>query len=189
MVELFGDGQDILASLLNHTTGYEHGVRGRCKCPLPDKVWSAIIVLEVNMIHSLIGILGGCLLAACGIPQAIKTLKDGHAKGLALNFMLMLIAGISLMGIYIYLEHGFDWIIHTEYSISVAVWSISLWYYFFPRQEKTKNTVNWNRVTLTPGTYSITGTAGGSGGSGGFGQHSKLKRRKNGKIQKKTRRG
>lgn len=81
----------------------------------------------------IIGILGGLLLAACGIPQAVKTLKDGHAKGLSLNFMLMLIGGIFLMGLYIFLQHGWDWVIHGEYAISISVWAISLYYYFFPR--------------------------------------------------------
>jgi uncharacterized protein with PQ loop repeat len=86
------------------------------------------------MIASIVGILAGVLLAACGIPQAVKVLRDGHAKGIALHFMLMLISGIFLMGLYIYLLHGIDWIIHGEYTISIGVWSISLYYYYFPRQ-------------------------------------------------------
>lgn len=86
------------------------------------------------MITVAIGILAGCLLACCGVPQAVKTIKDGHAKGLSLNFMLMLIGGIFLMGLYIYLEHGWDWVIHGEYAISISVWAISLWYYFLPRK-------------------------------------------------------
>lgn len=85
------------------------------------------------MIIPIIGISAGICLASCGIPQAVKTIKDGHAKGLALNMMLMLISGIFLMGLYIYLQHGWDWIIHTEYSVSVIVWGISLYYYWFPR--------------------------------------------------------
>lgn len=84
--------------------------------------------------NALIGIVAGCLLAACGIPQAIKTVKDGHAEGLSLNFMLMLIFGIFLMGLYIFLEHGWDWILHGEYIISISVWSISIFYYLFPRR-------------------------------------------------------
>lgn len=83
----------------------------------------------------LIGLLAGCLLAGCGIPQAIKTIKDGHSRGIALNMMLLLIGGLALMGVYIYLQHGFDILIHGEYAISVAVWSISLYYYWFPRHE------------------------------------------------------
>lgn len=85
------------------------------------------------MINEAIGLIAGCLLAACGVPQALKVVKDGHAEGLALNMMLMLIAGIFLMGLYIYLQHGVDWIIHGEYAISIAVWSVSLYYYWFPR--------------------------------------------------------
>lgn len=88
------------------------------------------------MITSLIGIAAGCFLAACGIPQAIKVLREGHARGIALNMMLLLIFGLLLMGTYIYLQHGWDWIIHGEYLISIAVWSISLYYYRFPRDAK-----------------------------------------------------
>lgn len=91
------------------------------------------------MLLTAIGVLAGCLLAGCGIPQAVKTIKDGHAKGIALYMMIMLIAGISLMGLYIYLAHGFDILIHGEYAISVAVWSISLFYYFFPRKKEVTN--------------------------------------------------
>jgi uncharacterized protein with PQ loop repeat len=86
------------------------------------------------MINTLIGLAAGTLLAGCGIPQAIKVVKDGHARGIALNMMLMLISGLFLMGLYIYLQHGFDILIHGEYAISVAVWGISLFYYFFPRK-------------------------------------------------------
>lgn len=86
------------------------------------------------MIASIVGILAGCLLASCGVPQAVKVIKEGHALGIALNMMLFLILGLFLMGTYIFLEHGWDWIIHGEYLISVGVWSISLFYYFFPRK-------------------------------------------------------
>ena len=43
------------------------------------------------MIHTLIGIAAGSLLAGCGVPQAYKTIKDGHARGIALYMMCMLI--------------------------------------------------------------------------------------------------
>lgn len=98
------------------------------------------------MLLTAIGIIAGCLLAGCGIPQAVKTIKDGHAKGIALYMMLMLIAGISLMGLYIYLAHGFDILIHGEYAISVGVWSISLFYYFFPRKQKEVSSATFDSV-------------------------------------------
>ena len=102
---------------------------------LLNRIHSRFLVrAQVNhVLTSSIGILAGCLLASCGIPQAVKVIREGHARGIALNMMLMLIGGLFCMGLYIYLSHGWDWIIHGEYIISVAVWSISLFYYFFPR--------------------------------------------------------
>lgn len=87
------------------------------------------------MINEAIGLTAGCLLAGCGIPQAVKVIRDGHARGIALNMMLMLIFGLFLMGLYIFLAHGFDFILHVEYAISIGVWGISLFYYFFPRKQ------------------------------------------------------
>lgn len=87
------------------------------------------------MINQIVGLAAGCLLAGCGIPQAIKVIREGNARGIALNMMLMLISGLFLMGLYIYLQHGFDFFLHVEYGISIAVWGISLFYYFFPRKQ------------------------------------------------------
>jgi uncharacterized protein with PQ loop repeat len=87
----------------------------------------------MNWLASAIGVTAGCLLAGCGVPQALKTVKDGHANGIALNMMLMLLGGLILMGTYIYLAHGFDILIHGEYAISISIWGISLYYHFFPR--------------------------------------------------------
>jgi uncharacterized protein with PQ loop repeat len=87
-------------------------------------------------VNILIGLLAGFLLAGYGVPQAFKVVKQGHADGLSLQMMLMLMFGLFFMGLYIWLEHGFDILIHGEYAISIGVWAVSLWYYFFPRVAK-----------------------------------------------------
>ncbi len=53
------------------------------------------------MLFEAVGWVGGMLLAVCGIPQTIKTVKDGHARGLAWSFLLMWFGGEILSFIYL----------------------------------------------------------------------------------------
>jgi uncharacterized protein with PQ loop repeat len=44
----------------------------------------------------LYGYVGGALLAFCAVPLLIKTVRDGHARGVSLGFLLMWSAGEAL---------------------------------------------------------------------------------------------
>lgn len=44
----------------------------------------------------LCGYVGGALLAFCAVPLLIKTVRDGHARGVSLGFLLMWAVGEAL---------------------------------------------------------------------------------------------
>lgn len=44
----------------------------------------------------LFGYVGGALLAFCAVPLLIKTIRDGHARGVSLGFLLMWAVGEML---------------------------------------------------------------------------------------------
>jgi hypothetical protein len=50
--------------------------------------------------RELAGYVGSCLLAACSLPLLVRTVQDGHARGVSLPFLLLWWFGEVLM-----LEH------------------------------------------------------------------------------------
>lgn len=44
----------------------------------------------------LYGYVGGALLAFCALPLLVKTVRDGHARGVSLGFLLMWAVGEAL---------------------------------------------------------------------------------------------
>lgn len=48
-----------------------------------------------------VGWLGTVLLAACGVPLLVKTVVDGHARGVSLWFLVMWLAGEALTFVYV----------------------------------------------------------------------------------------
>ena len=85
------------------------------------------------MLINLVGIVGGLLLAASGIPQAVRSWRDGHSEGIEAKLIFMLLGGISCFWIYLYAKMGYDLIIHTEYTVTILVWLVVLKYKFFKR--------------------------------------------------------
>lgn len=49
----------------------------------------------------LCGYVGGILLALCALPLLLKTIRDGHARGVSLGFLLMWAGGEMLMLRYV----------------------------------------------------------------------------------------
>lgn len=54
----------------------------------------------------LIGFTGAALLAVCAIPQTIKSIVDGHARGISHLFLLSWYVGEILMLIFCHLTIG-----------------------------------------------------------------------------------
>lgn len=68
----------------------------------------------------LIGWIGAILLATCGIPQLIKTIKTKNFNGLSLTFILWWFAGEVLTLIYISRE-AFKLPLLFNYGINIIV--------------------------------------------------------------------
>lgn len=56
-------------------------------------------IINYNMID-LFGWFGSLLLAVCGLPQAIKSIKDKHSDGVSIIFLLMWFFGEIFQLIY-----------------------------------------------------------------------------------------
>ena len=51
--------------------------------------------------HEMIGWIGSILLALCAVPQVVMCIKQGHAKGVSVTFLLMWFFGALFALIYI----------------------------------------------------------------------------------------
>lgn len=52
---------------------------------------------------NIIGYIAMACLITAAIPQAMKSVKDGHSDGIAGGFLILLLGGFSLMSIYLVL--------------------------------------------------------------------------------------
>lgn len=67
-----------------------------------------------------------------GIPQAIKSIKQGHSNGMSPVYITFLIIGFMLMITYISLTKPLIPLI-INYTINIISLSIVAWYKIFPR--------------------------------------------------------
>ena len=77
------------------------------------------------------GMIGGGMLAVCGFPQMVKTIKVGKADDLAWSFLGMWGIGEVCMLAYI-LPKG-DWILIGNYFVNLLFLLPIIFYKFFPR--------------------------------------------------------
>jgi len=82
----------------------------------------------------IIGWLGTISLAICGFPQMIKSVKDGHATGISLSFIMLWLVGEILCTIYVTYK-DFDIIQLCNYIFNIFVISIIFEYKIFPREK------------------------------------------------------
>ena len=82
-----------------------------------------------------IGWLAGFLFAFCGAPQAYKSYKDGHSKGLSHLFLTMWTSGEILTIIYVLFKHGFDGPLMFNYTANLVFLVIIYKYKIFPRHK------------------------------------------------------
>lgn len=73
-----------------------------------------------------------CLMCAA-IPQAIKSIKDGHSKGIAGGYVILLLTGFSLMSIYLILTKPVVPVI-VNYLCNIIMMLTIGYYKLFPRK-------------------------------------------------------
>lgn len=88
--------------------------------------------LELIEPLELIGWIGGILLAICGIPQAYKSLKQGHSTGISASFLWLWFWGEVLVLIYVVPQLLYPLIFN--YLFNIMIIGIILWYKYIPRK-------------------------------------------------------
>ncbi|MCK5016687.1 MAG: PQ-loop repeat-containing protein [Candidatus Peribacteraceae bacterium] len=97
------------------------------------------------MIFNIVGWIGGFLLAFCGLPQAIKAIKEKHAYGLSWMFLLSWFFGEILVLIFVVAQNlkwpinqavinNLQWPLIFNYSFNIFVVSIILKYKISPKR-------------------------------------------------------
>jgi len=74
-----------------------------------------------------IGWIGSALLAGCALPQAWKSFKDKHSKGISRSFIWTWTVGELFMFYYI-VNDAFSWPLLFNYGINSVFCLIILWY-------------------------------------------------------------
>lgn len=89
-------------------------------------------MIDFNLL-SITGWLGSVLLIICGAPQAFKSLREGHSKGVSLSFLLLWLMGEVLMLIYSLLELKI-WLLMFNYLGNILFILIIIYYKLKPRK-------------------------------------------------------
>lgn len=90
-----------------------------------------------NIVES-VGWLGTCLLAVCGLPQLVKSRREGHSHGISWLFILAWFFGEILLFVYILSENkGF--ILLFNYLLNLFFAGGILYFKVFPRKDGSAN--------------------------------------------------
>lgn len=71
---------------------------------------------------NIVGWLGAAILTIASIPQTIKVLREGHAKGMSWAYIVLLLIGFACM--LIYSIHLKSWPLSVSYSIQIILFSL-----------------------------------------------------------------
>ena len=82
-----------------------------------------------------LGIFGTLALAIGGIPQVIKTFREGHAMGLSAGMIWSWLIGFSTLFTYVVLEHPEDYILLANYGFNFFVALVLLRYKYWPKEQ------------------------------------------------------
>ena len=78
-----------------------------------------------------VGWLGGILLAACGLPQAIKSYRQKHSYGLSIWFLYMWLGGEVLVLVYVLPK--WHWPLIFNYAANILLVIVILYYKIWPK--------------------------------------------------------
>ena len=81
-----------------------------------------------------LGWIGSLLLSACGVPQAVQAVRQGHARGLSLGFLWMWGAGEVLTFAYILGFQVLSWPLVANYLVNTLMVGLLLRYRYWPRE-------------------------------------------------------
>jgi len=79
-----------------------------------------------------IGWAASILFAFCGAPQAWKSYKEGHSRGVAHMLLWMWLTGEILMQVYVFCKHGWDLPLLVQYWFNTVFVLLVIRYKYFP---------------------------------------------------------
>ena len=76
--------------------------------------------MKLVMMIEFVGWLGAVLLATCGIPQLVKTIRTRNFDGLSLTFLFWWLLGEIFILFYV-IQKAFKWPLILNYAINIVV--------------------------------------------------------------------
>lgn len=81
----------------------------------------------------LLGYLGSLSFVLATAAQAIKSIRQGHSRGISYWLLWILSFGYTCMIIYVLKTIGFDLVLLSSYILQFVLWIIIAKYLYFPR--------------------------------------------------------
>ena len=82
----------------------------------------------------IIGLIGATALAISGVPQVIRSLREGHSNGVAHGTILLWLGGEGAMLTYAGIKYTSDYILLLNYLGNFLIVGGIAWYKYLPRR-------------------------------------------------------
>jgi uncharacterized protein with PQ loop repeat len=81
------------------------------------------------------GWFGSAMLLVCSMPQAYRSIKQGHSDGLSASMLWLWIGGMVFM--LFYLVPLAAWPAVISHVVNIVVAGTITWFYYFPRRVRS----------------------------------------------------
>ena len=82
----------------------------------------------------LIGLIGMICFSLSGIPQMVKSIRDGHSEGIATGTIWLWLIGELAYILYTLANYSTDFILLVNYVLNFSVVAVIAYYKHFPRR-------------------------------------------------------
>lgn len=84
----------------------------------------------------LIGLIGATAFALSGVPQAIRSFREGHSDGMSHGTIILWLSGEGAMLVYALGKYTSDYILICNYLANFLVVGVIAWYKYLPRRRR-----------------------------------------------------
>lgn len=81
----------------------------------------------------LLGYAGSLCFILATLAQALKSIRQGHSRGISHWLLWILTVGYTCMITYVLIDIGWDEVLLSSYFLQFALWAIIAKYLYFPR--------------------------------------------------------
>ena len=82
------------------------------------------------------GIIASALFVFATAGQAVKSIREGHSKGISHILIWVLLIGFILMTTYVISEVGYDFALLSSYILQFILWATIAKYKYLPRDNE-----------------------------------------------------